>query len=120
MLKDTRFEELTLINNGWLNGKGKALDKDEVKRFNESFYSFYDGSLPLPYLYPTAEGGLQAEWLIKDWDISLEIELTNLSAELHALNLQSDEEKELDLNLVEQDDWQTLNEMLEGFNKEHA
>lgn len=117
---DARLEELSLLNNGWLNGKGKALDKDEAKRFSERFYSFYDDNLPLPYLYPTAEGGLQAEWLIKAWDISLEIELTNLSAELHALNLQSDEEKELDLNLVEQDDWQTLNEMLEGFNKEQA
>ncbi|WP_051168344.1 hypothetical protein [Marinospirillum minutulum] len=117
---DARLEELSLLNNGWLNGKGKALDKDEAKRFSESFYSFYDDSLPLPYLYPTAEGGLQAEWLIKDWDISLEIELSNLSAELHALNLQSDEEKELNLNLAEHNDWQTLNEMLEGFNKEQA
>lgn len=117
---DARLEELSLLDNGWLNGKGKALDNDKAKRFSECFYSFYDDSLPLPYLYPTAEGGLQAEWLIKDWDISLEIELTNLSAELHALNLESDEGKELHLDLAQHNDWQVLNEMLEGLNKEQA
>jgi len=117
---ETRLEELSLLENGWLNGKGKALNKHKTKLVNEYFYRFYSDSLPLPYLYPTAEGGLQAEWKIKDWDISLEIDLDKISAELHAFNLQSDEEKELSLILAEQNSWQQINEMLEGFNKEQA
>lgn len=117
---EVRLEELSLLDNGWLNGKGKALDKEKTKLVSEYFYSFYNDSLPLPYLYPTAEGGLQAEWHINDWDISLEIELVSLSAELHVLNLISDEEKELSLKLAEPKDWYALNEMLEGLYQEQA
>lgn len=117
---EARLEVLSLLNNGWLNGKGKALDNAKAKLFSEYFYSFYNESLPLPYLYPTAEGGLQAEWFINDWDISLEIDLANLNADLHGLNLQSDEEKELSLLLTEQDSWKKLNQVLEGLNKEQA
>lgn len=117
---EARLEELSLLENGWLNGKGKALNKEKAKLVSEYFYSFYSDSLPLPYLYPTAEGGLQAEWEINDWDISLEIDLEKLIAELHALNLQSDEEKGLNLILSEKNSWQQMNEMLESFSKEQA
>lgn len=117
---EVRLEELSLLEDGWLNGKGKALSKEKIKIVSEYFYKFYNDNLPLPYLYPTAEAGLQAEWNINNWDISLEIDLDNLTAELHALNLYKDDEQELSMTLAEDHSWKNLNEILESFNKEQA
>lgn len=109
---ETRVEELGELPNGWLNGKGLALNKEKAQEFANLFYSFYSEDLVLPYLYPTAEGGLLAEWQLNNWDISLEINLNNLNAELHALNLQTDEEQEKELQLAKEASWQQLNTLL--------
>lgn len=107
-----RLEELLLLKDGWLDGKGLALNKENAKNFEALFEEHYNDNLDLPYVYPTAEGGLQAEWEFASWDITLEINLASLEAEFHALNLSSDEEKELHFALSEQVAWENLNQAL--------
>lgn len=55
---------------------------------------------------------MQAEWTFSSWEVSLEIHLTNLVAEFHALNLCDDKEKALSFALVDHAGWQKLNQTL--------
>lgn len=112
---EMRLDELAKLQSGWLNGKGFALDGAALSLLAESFEEFFDPELPLPYLYPTAEGGVQAEWTIDNWEVSLEIQLPTLQAELHALNLVTSAEKEFSGSLIadaEHSGWAELNKNL--------
>lgn len=96
----SRIQELKLLQDGWLDGKGKALNKKQLDWFCDIFENSYPDNLPLPYIYPAPEGGIQLEWTIENKEISLEIDLASKDAEWHLLNLFSgeDELKKLDLN----------------------
>jgi hypothetical protein len=112
-----RLEEIALLEEGWLNGEGVAPKKVDLDWFAEIFESNYDTSLPLPYLYPTPQGGLQAEWTTDKYDVSLNIDFTNKVAVYQALNLLTDEADDLKLKLTEKADWQTMNSKLINISK---
>lgn len=109
---ETRLEELASLKDRWLDGGGIALDRTRLKVLAEEFERHFDKSLPLPHLYPTPEGSILAEWTVGHWAISLEIETANRTARYEALNVNSDESSELDLNLNDPLGWDTLNEKL--------
>ena len=71
--------------------------------------NFYDAELPKPYLYPTPEGGVQAEWPIGSNEASLEIDLTTHTAEWYCLDFHADASTEnlLDLDNAKSWDWIT-------------
>jgi hypothetical protein len=107
-----RLEQIAVLKDGWLDGKGVAPDKEKLSWLAEQFDAHLDGSLPLPYLYPTAEGGIQAEWTLNGKEVSLEIDLANETAEYQALNLNEDVSSEFTFPLAEHDGWNQLNEAL--------
>ena len=107
-----RLEELAELKEGWLDGKGQALDPSGLTWLFTSFETLYDSALPLPYLYPTVEGSIQAEWTLGEWEISLEIVLLQKRADYHALNLVSNECRETNLDLSAPEGWQELSEAL--------
>lgn len=86
-----RLEEIGLLQEEWLNGEGIAPKKEALDWFAKIFESNYDANLPLPYLYPTPQGGVQAEWIIDKYDISLNIDFINKSAFYQSLNNATDE-----------------------------
>ncbi|AMD92497.1 hypothetical protein [Desulfomicrobium orale] len=104
-----RVEELKSLRHGWLDGKqGFAPDKAGLDWLAETFQRNYPDELPQPYLYPTAEGGVQAEWSLNDWEISLEVDFERHQGQWHALNMSNEQEEERTLNLNEPADWQWL------------
>ena len=107
-----RLEQMASLKDGWLDGKGIAPDKDKLTWLADLFDAHFDGNLPLPYLYPTAEGGVQAEWTLNGYEVSLEIDLENKQAQYQALNLKDDTCSELTFSLADQDGWSQLNEAL--------
>jgi hypothetical protein len=116
----TRLEALAELEEGWLDGKGHAPDKTQLTWLSTAFDTLYDPTLPLPYLYPTAEGGIQAEWSLGDWEISLEIDLAGQVAEWQALNLNTQECREESLNLTKPEGWQALNQKLQALSAKIA
>ena len=114
----SRLEELASLEPGWLNGEGIALQKENLDWFAEIFETNYDPALPLPHLYPTPTGGIQAEWSSFTHDISLNIDLPKKSAFYQSWNRISDELDELTLKLSEDSDWQLLNQKLTQLYKE--
>ena len=113
---ETRLEELASLKDRWLNGKGVALDGARLKALAEEFEKHFDATLPLPHLYPTPEGGVLAEWTLGEWAISLDIDITSQTGEYEALNVASDEAKEITLNLSEPSGWTALNNELRQLN----
>jgi hypothetical protein len=103
-----RIDELRLLKNGWLNGKGIAPAHDGLNWLVSAFDRHFPDDLPLPHLYPTAEGGVRAEWTAKPHELSLDVDLTARAGEWHLLNLDDDAEQARKLNLDDAKDWQWL------------
>jgi len=103
-----RLDEFRSLKHGWLAGKGFAPSMQGLDWLASCFDVYYPEGLPLPYLYPTAEGGVQAEWSLGEHEISLEVNFDTHLGEWHSLNLTSQEETTSDLKLDEVDAWQWL------------
>ena len=80
----------------------------------QAFDERFGTDLPLPHLYPTPEGGVQAEWTLGSWEISLEITLSSLAADYQAVHTATGETREQTLLLAAEDGsgWAALNEAL--------
>ena len=105
----TRLDEFRDLSNGWLGeGKGLAPNGAGLDWLDEGFQTLYPDDLPLPYLYPTAEGGIQAEWTVNEIETSLEINLENHRGVWHSLNMKTDIENSKKINLANNDGWQEL------------
>ena len=115
-----RLDELAELKDGWLDGKGRALDRPSLEWLSTSFDTLYDAVLPLPYLYPTAEGNIQAEWSLPDWEISLEVALLPKTAEFQAVNLVSNECHESNIDLSTPTGWQEVNAALQALSREEG
>lgn len=104
----SRLEELRLLKDGWLEGSGKGPSQEGLEWLAKAFSQHYPDELPLPFLYPTAEGGVQAEWTLGPAEITLEIDLETRQGAWHALNTETDAEASRVLELEGVDEWQWL------------
>lgn len=104
----SRLDELRALQDGWLDGYGLAPSADGLVWFAQEFEARYPRDVVLPYVYPTADGGLQLEWGLPSGEVSLEINLVTKRAEWHRLNLSSNEEDRYFLDLQEAASWERL------------
>jgi hypothetical protein len=109
---NNRIEELSLLKDGWLDGTGIAPGPEFLQWFENAFEANFNTQLALPRLYPTANGGLQAEWALGDTEISLEIEPAKKTAEYQSLDMGARDTIEYTLDLSTQEGWKQLNEIL--------
>ena len=84
-----RIDQLLLLRDGWHDGEGLAPAHDGLRWFTGAWESHWPSDAPLPCVFPTPEGGIQAEWVIASLSISAEIDLTKKRAALLAVNTQS-------------------------------
>jgi len=103
-----RLDEIAALKTGWLDGKGHAFDTSALARLSDTFDRYYPESLPLPYLYPTAEGTVQAEWSNDRFEISLEIDPATLRAEYQSLAKESSETEDKIFDLHSAEQWRAL------------
>ncbi len=100
-----RLDELRRLEDGWLDGDGKAPGSEELEWLAAGFDQHYPDDLPMPYLYPTPEGGVQAEWSLSDNEISLEVNLVTHRADWHRLDQETDADYVRELDLDNENDW---------------
>lgn len=101
----SRLDEFRSLDDGWLEGSGKAPSAKGLDWFSAEFDKHYPDDLPLPYLYPTAEGGVRAEWSLANIEASIEIDLETKNGEWHSLDLTTDDDDSHTLNLDENAGW---------------
>lgn len=117
-----RLDDLRALKNGWLDARGIAPSSQGLDWLAECLSCDCPDNCPLPYLYPTADGGVQAEWSIGAYEITLEIDLDHRAGEWHSLDTrtQADDWKELDL--AQPESWTVIAteiERMQGFAGEH-
>lgn len=71
-----RVEQLGLLRDGWHDGSGLAPARDGLRWLATAWEAHWPVDAPLPRLFPTPEGGVQAEWTIKQLSVSVEIDLS--------------------------------------------
>jgi hypothetical protein len=103
-----RLEELKAMRNGWLDGRGIAPDSAGLDWLAGVIERRYSEDLPLPYVYPVAEGGVRLEWSVTPQEVSLEIDFSRKSGEWHALNLDTDAEETETLDFSDEATWKWL------------
>jgi hypothetical protein len=91
-----RIDELRLLRAGWLDGGGKALDSAALDKLSTAFTTHYPDGLPLPYTFPTENGGVQFEWRLENASPEIEIDLVTLRGEWL-----SDDEATIELSIPE-------------------
>ncbi len=100
-----RLEEFKNMKNGWFEGDGIAPSPDGLDWLASEFKRQYADDAPSPRLYPTFEGGVQAEWSFGSNAIVLEIDLSERTADWFWFDRDSDAEEERRLNLDDGDEW---------------
>lgn len=111
-----RLKTLSELEEGWLNGEGKKLNVGRLQEFENLFNLYFNPHHPLPAIYPTIDGNIQLEWTIAEHEISLNVNLENLSAEYLCSNLTDDSSLEFLINsLSKSEDWEILNNELSKF-----
>ena len=102
-----RLDELRAMQNGWLDGAGSAPSHQGLDWLSANFESHFPDDLPLPYLYPTPEGGIEAQWSLEANSIILEIHLdTHQGDWLRFAKEDDDNEDSQIFDLDDADAWQ--------------
>ncbi len=103
-----RLDQLRILKDGWLDGKGSAPSAAGLDWLSQAFSERFPDDLRLPFLYPVAEGGVQAEWSLPPYEITLEIDLIGHRGEWHELDLETEAEELKELQLGEPEGWRWL------------
>ena len=113
-----RIDQLRVLEDGWLEAGGLAPPKDGLDWFLEAFNRYYPSDLPLPYLYPTEDGGLQAEWDQGGREANLKIDLISHFADWRWFEADLNDEAASNdhprLNLEEIKSWDWIAEEIRG------
>ena len=101
----SRLWELRGLQDGWLDGEGVAPNPDLLDWLASRFDRFYPDELPLPYIYPTVEGGVQAEWSFSSHEVSLNISFAAREGEWHIMSKDTNAGDIETLSLASDNDW---------------
>ena len=113
----SRLYELRELKDGWLDGEGVAPDDNALDWLSRRFDRLYSDELPLPHIYPTAEGGVQAEWSFSSHEVSLTVDLATREGEWHVLATGTDVEETETLNLADDNGWIQLTKHIRALSK---
>ena len=103
-----RLDELRNMQDGWLDGVGKAPSHQGLDWLSASFQRNFPDELPLPHLYPTPEGEIEAEWSLGTHSVILEFHLDTHQGDWLQFSKKSEDEehsRSLDLDTMEEWHW---------------
>lgn len=89
----------------WGRGYGKALSAEGLDWIAGQFDFHYAQYLPRPFLYPTPEGGIQAEWSIGPYEASIEIDILQHIGYWHCFDIENNTSTERNFDLDQADSW---------------
>ena len=102
-----RLDELRAMQDGWLDGDGKAPSHAGLDWLSASFERHFPDDLPLPHLYPTPEGGIEAEWSLGVHSVIFEIHFDTYRGEwLRFAKDNDDDEDSKTLDLSKASSWE--------------
>lgn len=112
-----RLDYLATVEDGWIEGRGVALDRSGLLWLDHKMASHYVGTdLPLPFLCPSESGGVIGEWALERHTCMIEIDLDARTGSWVDVDMETgDGIDEQILDLDSADDWQWLTDRLAKF-----
>lgn len=89
-----RLDELLLLQDGWLDGKGSGFSDVNFDLKNWLEMLLEDLEIPSPYCYPSPDNAIELEWSFGFWEIVCSLDFVKHSICFHATNLKSEEIRE--------------------------
>lgn len=115
---DRRIVEIAELRDGWFGPGSPRLDPSGLLRFRTFMNHILDeSSIPAPYLYPTPDGGAQAEWSFPSWEVSASTSLASGVLHLHATHLESDLSRDAETTLTAPDAVDAFLEFMSEFTR---
>ena len=100
---EDRLGEIARTPAGWYSGQNPAPDTKAIDRMRELVTLItIEAGVPVPYIYPLPDGSITGEWTRGDWEISATVTLPNLAIELHALNVETNQEFDTEINELDE------------------
>ena len=112
-----QIDDLRRLNDGWLDGHGAAPSSVGLDWLDRAFNRHYPDDFPLPHLYPTAAGGVQAEWTLGSNEVTLEVDVDRRSGYLHVLDVDADADEERNIDLGDEAGWRELAGLISSMNE---
>lgn len=98
---DDRIAQIADLGEGWFEPNSPRFEPDVLGYFRDYLSDVLaDGTIPAPFIYPTPEGNLQAEWSFPAWEVTLLLRPRDPIALLHATHLESDAERDIRLEII--------------------
>ena len=102
-----RLDEFRSMKDGWLEDGGVAPAHTGLDWLSAAFESNFPDDLPLPNVFPTPEGEIEAEWSLGNQSVILGINLADHQGDwLQFDRQQPDDEHSRELDLNQDDDWE--------------
>jgi hypothetical protein len=108
LVKDA-LAKMKELEDGWLDGEGKAPDPAGLDWLKSVFPKTFGIQT---FFYPTPEGGVQMEWVTNPIAVSLEINLETHKGQYCSLNMKTDEFEEKVLDLDNDSSWEWIRRRL--------
>lgn len=100
---EARLAELRTIEHGWFDGEhGEPIDTTAFEAAGAFLEALADTAATPPHLFPTPEGGIQAQWRDDDVTVGVEFEPGGRTA-LHALHVETGDDEYVELESAEID-----------------
>lgn len=109
-----QLEQLRRLAAGWLDGQGVPPSVHLLDQIGAWLETHLRGEQPVPRLYPTPEGGVEAEWLLGRLDLSIEFDPEHNTVQWHAMDLDRNTVEEDTLPLHDAEKLQALGKKLEA------
>jgi hypothetical protein len=103
-----QIEDLGELKDGWLEGKGKSPNKDQLAWVTDKLVATFPEDLAFPEVGPTPEGGIFLEWIQKPWRISIEFLLPSHRCEFQATDTAAGKSVDAELDLDKAESWPAL------------
>lgn len=94
-----QVDALRALEAGWLDGEGDAIDGPGLEWVSAVLNRMAATALlPFPFIYPTEDGGVRAEWSTERWELGVTFDLKGHTARALVTDIRSDkfEESEFD------------------------
>jgi hypothetical protein len=91
-----RIDEFAKMEDGWFEEeKGKKFEQDDLQKVKDWLLNLLQtAEIPAPFVYPSPDHLLLAEWSFGFWEIICSFEFDQQSILLHATNTSSEETRE--------------------------
>ena len=108
-----RLNKCRDMEDGWFDGGGVAPSDEGLTWLLDAFERLYPKRAPLPFTFPTPDGGIWFEWSINRYEISLEVNLSERGGVWHVLDMSTLRDEEQYLDLDDSAKWRWIGDELE-------